>query len=308
MRRILLCLALVPFLACKPPPKKKSGIPPLCTSARPLTKTNKIRPLRPDDWFNLLVDRASDGSNADCTGTALTWEEPQGCLEPVDAGTPAPPRPFREEDVIISRVDPTTRLVWIVTDRFTNGDGQGPVALVSEEPQTMEVVTLGTLRAKARRPRLKLVTVGKTEVLTAEGEACEREDDPATCRRSMSLLLRQGQRFVPLRMHARNGMCLGAATIHLKRQKQVPLPSGWTRRLDLNSTVQAQPARIVVTEQVVVSDFDPTRPGVPPRPVRRADAEILLWFAKDGRLLASDASLWSRVLEQIAKEESNESR
>jgi hypothetical protein len=304
--RSALLLSVCLVAACKPPPKTKSSGPPLCSAARPLTKTNKFRSMRADDWFNLLVDRAADGSNADCTGTPLTWSEPQGCLETAEASTPAPAQPFKEEDVIVTRVDEATKLVWVMTDRFSNGDAQGPVALVEEGAQTMDVVSLGTLRSKGRRPRLKMITVGKSEVLTAEGEVCEREDDPASCRRSISLLQRQGKRFVPLRLHARNGMCLGPAVIHMKRQKLVPLDSGWTRRLELNSTLQAQPARILVTEQVVVSDFDPTRPGVPPRPVRRADAEILLWFAKDGRLLASDASLWSRVLEQVGKEEKGE--
>jgi hypothetical protein len=288
--------------ACRPAPVGRKGAVPQCTAARPVTKTNRIRPMRPDDWFHLLVDRTVEGTNADCTGAPLTWVDPEGCLESVEGAAPVPPRPFREEDVVLTRVDETTRLVWVVTDRFSNGDGQGPVALVSEQPETMDVVALGTLRARAGRARLKLLDLGGTEVLSAEGEACEREDDPASCRRSTTLLVHRGPRFMPLRIHARNGMCLGPAVIHMKRQKSVPLDSGWTRRLELNSALEAQKARLVVTEQVVVSDFDPSRPGVPPRPVRRADAEILLWFGKDGRFLASDASLWSRVLEQIGKE------
>jgi len=176
------------------------------------------------------------------------------------------------------------------------------VVLVTEGEQNMEVQAVGSLRAKAKRPRLKLMHLGKLEILTADGEACERDDDPTTCRRSMTFMVRQGARFNPMRIVARNGECLGPAVIYVARQQTVPLPSGWKRKLEMNSTMETQEARFVVTEQVVVSDYDPTRPGVPPRPVRRADAEIVYWPGKGAKLIASDASLWSRILDQIAKE------
>jgi hypothetical protein len=301
MKIALALLSLLLVGGCKPPPKRQKT-KALCSVARPLTKAGQIRPLRPDDWFNLLVDRAVDGKNADCTGAALAWQQADGCAEVEERGDPVAARAFREDDVLVQRVDEGTKLVWVITDFFSNGDGMGPVSLVSEEATTIEVLAVGTLKARARRPRLKLIQIGETEMLSAEGEACEREDEPASCRRSIVLMERRGPRFLPLRLYARNGLCLGPAAVHMARQKTLPLDSGWTRRLELHSTLLAQPQRLLVTEQVVVSDFDPTRPGVPPRPVRRADAEILYWFGKDGRLYASDASLWSRILEQIDKD------
>lgn len=281
--------------ASTPPPRSPSAV--ACLAPRPVTRTQRLRPLRPDDWFHLLVDRSLEGGNADCTGRALGWDEPEGCLESLEPAERLPPRPFREEeDIVIARLQDGTKLVWAITDRLSNGDGLGPVALVSESDELVHVLAIGSLRARARRARLKLETFGRAQVLFAEGEACTRPDEPATCQRSVTMLVRRGNRFEPTRLYGRNGICVGPAVIHLARQRTQPAHEGWVRRFELNSTLQVQPTQLVVTEQVVVSDFDPHRPGVPPRPVRRADAELLVRFIK-GRFVVSDASLWTRMME-----------
>lgn len=284
MSRLLWGLVLVAGCAPKPAP--------LCVMPAQLRTGSDMRA---EAWYRFLVDRGLDGAPTDCTGTPVRWRD-ASCMEARERGRQLPVAPFRARDLVTSRVSDKERLVWVVTQRFSNGDGLGPVALVREGGDAPEVIVAGSLRARTRRARLALVDIGGERFLTAEGEACARED-PSECLRSTVLLAERRQRFVPVSLRGRSGSCVGPAEFHLTRLKVIALSSGWSRRFELISTLTFEKDRILVQENVRVSDFDPSKPGTPPRIDRQVDDQRVV-RSQNGRLVVSARSLWSRVLDQ----------
>jgi hypothetical protein len=272
----------------------------LCTAPRPNLKSG--RPVSPEQWYRFLVDRGLDGGVADCTGAPVKWRDPPSCLEPREPSDTLPTTRFVEDDLIVSKVDDTHKLVWVVTTHYANGEALGPVALVLETKTELEVVTVGTLRSRPKRARLKLAQLGQGTFLVAEGESCVDDKDPQSCRRSATLLLEDRQHFNPIVLLRPDGSCMGPAQIDLSRRGEVPLQNGWRRKFELNSSTSIGRETLTVQEQVGVSDYDPSKPGVPPRPVRQADATRVIQYNR-GRLVTSDASLWTRVTTAVEEGE-----
>jgi hypothetical protein len=285
MIRASLLLVLLAGCASQPPA--------VCVMPKQVRTGKKT--VRAEQWYRFLVDRGLDGKPTDCSGAAVRWEG-KPCDEPEEEPTALQPAPFAVDDLIISRVSKEQQLVWIVTQRFSNGDGLGPVALVRGEGDDAEVIITGSLRARTRRARLFLVEQTEGRLLAAEGETCASAD-PSTCRRSTVLLVEKQNKFVEVPLRTESGACVGPAEFHLTRDKIVPASSGWKRKFELISALTFEKDRILVQENVVVSEFDPTKPGVPPRIDRRADGQRIVRYL-GGRLIVNDRSLWARVLEQ----------
>jgi hypothetical protein len=297
-RHFMIAAATAAVLAAGCAAEKPTGA--MCTAPRPNLKSG--RPVSPEQWFNFLVDRGLDGGTADCTGAPVKWRDPPSCLEPREPSDTLPTARFVEDDLVVSKVDAEHKLVWVVTTHYANGEGLGPVALVRESKTDLEVLATGSLRARPKRGRLKLVTLGRGTFLLAEGEACADDKDPQSCRRSATLLLEDRQHFNPIVLLRPDGSCMGPAEIDLSRRGEVSLPNGWRRKFDLNSSTSIGRDTLTVQEQVAVSDYDPGKPGVPPRPVRQADATRVIQYNR-GRLVTSDASLWTRVTTAVEEGE-----
>jgi hypothetical protein len=269
-----------------------------CAAERPIcvlpSTARSGKALDAAGWYHLLVERGLDGSAADCTGAPVAWKPPQGCVEAVEPVRALPSAPFGDGDLIISRVDEGRRLVWAITQRFVEGYGFGPVALVRDGKDGPEVLATGTLRAQTHRVRLSLASLGPHTLLVADGECCA-SCEHAACPRSMVLEELRDRRFQPVILHADAGACLSDGELFLQRHRVGRLPTGWLREFSLSSTVTFEPERILVQENVVVSDSDPSRPGTPPRIDRRADAERILRY-QGGQIVVTDSSLWSRML------------
>jgi hypothetical protein len=365
------------------------------------------RPVRPEEWLQLIVN-AQEGRQASqmCTGNAIELGEPsQPCREArermqrenpeaVEDDTPELVE-LTEESVLDQRLNNRLRLVWVVTHRYPDGDGLGPIALVErrydedEERTTINVLAAGVLRGRSLRPRLRLLTVreplltvterlicpepeeGEDEVepsmcrreqemlvaegvrcrvegrassceltrelrrddnvhcvdeedpqtcwrarqlLVAEGETCvprepeeaetpegeasvddDEEEEEEVCSRSADLMFRQGDRFVQAELFHVSGRCLGRARMLYSNETDVELAGGWQRRFNLAASYEFAGARMVVHQQVIAVDRDPTKPEVPPRPYRRAEADMH-WFPFQGRFVTPNDSLWERML------------
>jgi hypothetical protein len=249
---------------------------------------------RPEQWFRFHVDRGLDGGTADCSGASVRWREPAGCQEPPEPTALLPARAFREDDLVESRLTPSTRLVWAVTDHYANGEGLGPVALVRESATGFDVLAVGSLRARPQRAHLRLETVEAQTYLVAEGESCEAEQAPSTCTRSVVLLRQVEDRFVPVTLVDSRGACVSPGRFDLALRAESALPNGWRRRFELSAVLEFRRDQIVTQEQVIVSDSDPRKADVPPTLVRRADAERVIRGVR-GRLVVDDVSLWARV-------------
>jgi hypothetical protein len=207
-------------------------------------------------WLALLV-RGYHASGVfprpvqDCTGGAVEWTADACGAGP--SGPPVAANMLTERDLVISHAGGGRRLVWAITDRFANGEAQGPVALAHLDPQGVAVTTLGTLRAYGARAQLRLEKVGDGQVLLAEGEACTDESDPRTCSRGIRVVPATQWRFAPTYVSDAAGRCLGRAFFPLRAEGT---RGQGTRRKSyrLQASVSVTADGVAVQEQIAISE------------------------------------------------------
>ena len=259
----------------------------------------------PHTWFALLLhgfDKergVAPRPPVDCSGAPVAWEEPaeDECREAGPQPMPLPPKErLTEEDLVLETTRANQRLVWVITRRFSNGEGLGPVALVETTPKGFTVRGLGSMRGMTENVRLRMEHVGSTDVLVAEGDACTQEE-PRVCRRAARILPLRGGRFFAEAISGEDRSCLGAAWFPLSREQVLELPNGWHRKFELTSTLTFGSDTIGIQEQVAVSDSDPKQPSIPERLFRRAQNDRKL-KVEDNVLVGSAPSLWTRMVEQ----------
>ena len=290
----------------RPPPVAPLPAPTLCAVQAPPAVAGAVPTLRADAWAGLLIrgytPGIAPGNVRDCTDQPIAWREPAvRCRESAEPSAPVPQRAVTEDDVVVQRLSPSLRLVWIIVDRFDNGEAVGPVALAEFANGRVGVRALGTLRTFPRRPRLRLEPIGARQVLVAEGEVCTDENNPLTCRRQARLMMLQGDRFVAEPLRTASGRCLGPARFEFKKEYSVVVnETGWQRTFELQTSLQYRAEGVQVSEQVIVSDQDRARPQVPPRVFRRAAADRAIYVINNA-FVASDPSLWNRVLRVDAR-------
>jgi hypothetical protein len=298
-------------VACGP------SVPPTCYLPRPAPKAKAglmaaasgvkiVRTPTWDQWLALLLKGYSattgDTSSAtDCSGEKLTWQEPEGCAEGSGISTdgPLPAKPLTEDDFVVNRLKGDRWLVWVLLQKYPDGDALGPVALAENKKDGVAITAIGVLRAVPQRARLRLETVNERTFVIAEGDRCS-SPSPKSCRRIVRLLMRRGQRLVARPLVRQDGSCIGPALFNLGREETLGIPGGWRRRFELSTTLKYEADRIRVHEQVVVSDTDTNHPEVPPRIFRRAGDERCIQIDKEGRLVVPGTSLWSRILQDQA--------
>lgn len=250
-------------------------------------------------WIALLVrgydpaTRRATSPAIDCANLQVRWEGPAlACADGTLATTMLPARPLEEGDVFVSPAVDGYRLVWVMTNRYASGDALGPVAVVEERSGTLVVRALGTLRAYPQKVALRLERLGTTTVLVAEGESCAAR---GSCVRSARLMPLRADYFRQEQLYTDQGTCASAAWLDLARAETDPLPSGWTRRHQLDATLAFGAQGLRVTEHLQVLDADPKEPQTPPRLYRNAEGEREV-KASAGRLIATGDPLWSKVV------------
>lgn len=296
-RYLAMALALSSLAGC-------ATLPPPQLCERMVSSRERSYPT-PDTWFTLLL-HGFDAKHAavprppvDCSGSPVDWVEPAAdeCREGGPQPQPlAPKERLSEEDLILETLQANQRLVWVITRRFNNGEGLGPIALVETTKKGFSVRALGSLRGMTQNVRLRLERVGGTQVLVAEGDACTQEE-PQVCRRSARLLPLHSGRFFSEAISDADRMCLGAAWFPLSREQLLELPNGWRRKFELTSTLTFGGDAITIQEQVAVSDSDPQQPAIPERLFRRAQNERKL-KVEENVLVGSAPSLLVRMVEQ----------
>lgn len=290
----------------RPPPAAPLPAPVICAIPAPRAVEGAVPTLRADDWSRLMIrgytPGIAQGNVRDCTDQPVAWREPTvRCREPAEPSAPTPQRPVTEDDVVVQRLSPSLRLVWVILDRFDNGEAVGPVALAEFQRERVGVRAIGTLRTFPRRARLRLEAIGARRVLIGEGEVCTDDNNPLTCRRQSRLMMLQGDRFVAEPLRSPSGRCLGPARFEFKKEFSVVLnDTGWERTFELQTSLQYRGEGVQVSEQVIVSDRDRARPQVPARIFRRAAADRAIYVINNA-FVASDPSLWGRVLRVDAR-------
>ncbi len=276
----------------------------LCSIPRQAAGTGGARPVRPNHWMNLLLKgfrfrRDAKGqldfrAHYDCIGESIVWPAP-----PADCPAPPPDRPsparLEESSVIERRLPDGDRLVWVITHRYADGDGLGPVALATVSDRRLSVRALGHYRGRTGRVQMRLWSIGQGEVLVVEGERCQQPDKPATCEREAGVMVLDRDRFAVVPIRDREGKCIEPARVEFRRQAEMSIESGTVRRFEFSASIGHDVRYLVVTEQIDINDFDPTQSGLPPRHVRRVDTERFIHL--QGRELVSrQQPLWRRMM------------
>jgi hypothetical protein len=291
---------LVCLSACASAPAAAPTKQGLCEWPQP-ERNGALLPMRPADWIALLLISEQNGptriAQVLCTQERIEYVPlPSACeVQTSDPGVPAPV-PLTEASVVERILPENRRLVWIVTHRFPNGDGYGPVAGVTLSDGKAYVGSLGLLRLRPERVDLSLWEIGAETVLLGEGESCERPNDASSCRRAANMLVFDRGRFraAPIQ-RADSRECIDAPWVEYKREADLTLENGWNRHMRIVSSVDHDQRYVVITEQVDVADTDPDHPNVPARDVRRIDTERFI-HVDQGQLLTRQAPLWPRVI------------
>jgi hypothetical protein len=291
--------ACIGACASTPPPAPitKKG---LCEIALP-KQGGGTRPLRALDWLHLLVigDTRADGlyATAMCTGERIeTTPLPADCeVQSADPGVPEAVS-LTEASVVESVLPDNKRLIWIMTHRFPNGDGFGPVAAITLTNQAAYVGSIGLLRLRPTRVDLNLWNIGPKAVLMAAGESCEDQQKAATCRRAANLLVfDQGRFHAPPIRRSDSNACIDAAWVEYKREADLTLDNGWNRHMRILANLNHDQRYVVITEQVDVADTDPQHPDIPARDVRRIDTERFI-HVEGSKFYTRQAPLWPRII------------
>jgi hypothetical protein len=292
----LLCL-LAACAQSAPRPAPKHGVCEL-----PLPEDHgRTRPLRPSDWLGLLLveDARRDLRMAGslCTGERIEHTPlPADCeVQTTDPGVPEPV-PLTEASVVERMLPDNRRLIWIMTHRFPNGDGFGPIAAVTLGEHSVYVGSLGLLRLRPERVDLNLWEIGGKVVLMAAGESCTDPQNLSTCRRAANILVFDGDHFraVPIR-RAGTHDCIDAPWVEYKREADLTLDSGWNRHMRIVASLDHDQRYVVITEQVDVTDSDPEHPDVPSRDVRRVDGQRFV-HVEGAELFSRQPPLWPRII------------
>ncbi|MFN0062476.1 MAG: hypothetical protein ACKVPX_08150 [Myxococcaceae bacterium] len=257
----------------------------------------------PDTWPALLLHGYDAKSRSvprpvrDCTGSPLFAlpVDSDACTETTTPLEALPDKPLNPDDIVVSPLDAHRRLVWVKARELPQGDAIGPVALIEHADNSWVVRHMGTLQALPVRTKLRLETIGGTQLLVAEGEKCDGTA-PVLCSRDARLMQLRGNRFVMASLHHPDGACAGGAVFHLTRIATSRSGSGSVQRYELTTTLDFGAEVISAHEQLTVSEGVPQR-DAPPRVIRRAESDRSVRWA-EGRLTNEGDPLWSRIFPQ----------
>jgi hypothetical protein len=299
-------VSLTATVACSsaaPPKPVDPGEPPVCRMATTMGANKPLgdRALPPAFWFSLILkDYQASGAVTrpvrDCEGQVANWNV-DGCgNEPDVEAIPSPA--LTDRDIVVSHLGEGRRLVWVLADRFVNGEGAGPVAMAEFDDRGVSVTTLGILRAYASRAQLRMEKLGDGQLLVAEGEACADERDARTCVRGVRIVPVGRKRFVPLVLSDVDGRCLGRAFFPLRAEGTVG-EGGRRKNYRVQSSVNFAPDQLSVQEQLTigVGSMGSSSADAAASAVSRMTAERHIRFAA-GRLIADSPSLLERWTKQ----------
>jgi len=297
-------------LACggsqKPEPEKPTVeiVPSLCTYAtRAAGSSSDSRDLATVTWFAFLLPGYKMSTNevtrpvTNCAGQPVRWAYvgPECPALEADLAYLPPPPNLSPQDLIIARASQYTRLIWAITDRLSDGQAEGPVALAEFRTNSVEIRALGTLRALPDRARLRLVTLQGHTLLVAEGERCDSSDS-AHCYRGTRLMVMDGNRFQQQPLRKEDGQCQEAAFFPTEHTQLITGKDGVKRAMTASGRLDFAPDGIFIHEEVAVRTTDGGA-KTPGKLLREARSDRRL-RVRAGRLFASDGSLWTRMIEE----------
>jgi hypothetical protein len=280
--------------ACGGPQRTAPGPARTCTIATTIgaDKPMRDRVYPTQYWFALLLQGYQmSGELArparSCSGGPVNLDA-DGCPGELLSTRVAPGPTVAARDVTVVNIGDSRRLVWAITDRLSDGQAEGPVAIAEIEPQGIAVHASGILRAYPENASLRLARLGTGTVLVAEGEVCSK---PGSCERATRVVPLIGDKFVPKPLLDDKGACLGPAFFPLH---QGGVAHGRKRaKYEIQVSITYGPDNIAIREQLALSAADAAADSF----VTRVQAERQLTM-RDDNLVATAPSVLARWLAQ----------
>jgi len=226
-----------------------------------------------------------------CSGSPIN-QEGDGCPGETSPVRVNPGAIVSNRDVTVVSITDSRRLVWAVIDRYADGQGEGPVAVVEIEPQGLAVRAMGVLRAYPENPSLRLARLGSGTVLVADGEYCSK---PASCERATRIMPLVGDRFINKPLVDDKNTCLGPAFFPMH---QDGVAHGRKHaKYEISVSITYGPDNMSVREQLGLSGAEPASDTGTGSFVTRVQSERQVTL-KDGNLVATAPSILARWLAQ----------
>ena len=297
-------MGLVVLAGCAGP---RRPAPTVAGPARPCTiattigadKPAKDRVFPAQYWFALLLQGYQmSGELArparSCNGAPVNLDA-DGCPGELLATRVAPGPTVAARDVTVVNLGDARRLVWAITDRLSDGQAEGPVAIAEIEAQGIAVHASGILRAYPENASLRLARLGTGTVLVAEGEVCTK---PGSCERATRVVPLIGDRFVAKALVDDKGVCLGPAFFPVR---QDGVAQGRKHaKYEIQVSITYGTDNIAIREQLALSGADAGGDPNVSSFVTRVQAERQLTL-RDGNLVATAPSVLARWLAQQQK-------
>jgi hypothetical protein len=254
----------------------------------------------------LELGRGGVFATRDCLGRWINYAAlANACGTTAYAQTQPRRMAVAEETVIVRDLGDTSYLVWVITHRFEDGDGYGPLALARRDNAGLWVEALGALRMHGDRVKLERWNIQKETVISVSGERCSQaQNSQRRCERSTQLMLQHGQQLMAAPVVDPQNRCLEQAQFQLARSQERQLGSGVTRTFELSADITHDSRYVVVEERLLVRDGDARSQNQPARVVQRVETRRLLQpYA--GRLVTRQDSLWKRAVDSATKSRSD---
>jgi hypothetical protein len=285
-------------------PQPQPGGRGICSAPRHPNLANQ--PVRAHDWLSLMarleLGRGGVFATRDCLGRWINYAAmSNACGSTAYAQTQPRRMAVAEETVIVRDLGDTTYLVWVITHRFEDGDGYGPLALARRDNAGLWVEAMGILRMHGDRVKLERWNIQNETVVSVSGERCNQaQNGQRRCERSTQLLLQHGQQLLAAPVVDPQNHCLEQAQFQLARSHERPVGAGVMRTFELSADITHDARYVVVEERLLVRDADSHSQNQPARVVQRVETKRLLQ-PHAGRLVTRQDSLWKRAVDTATR-------
>jgi hypothetical protein len=285
--------------ACKP---RKSGTPPLCSFKAATDAEIESQTLPPEAWLPIVspnIDRSSmirRGPAQDACGRGLEAGPAvfEGCPPDSARVVTRPEDPVDFDDLVLGQVAEGRMLAWAAVDDLSDGDAIGPAALLFWTTEGLDVHATGMVRGLAKNARLRLHQSSGKPVMIIDSQRCGGGEG-SKCVPEVSFVPIIARKFRDLPLYDDEGTCLGRTRFELERRVDQPTEGGFTRRFELQRTVELAEEGVVLVDLVTGVEFDPADTAATSRPFRKVSTRRALEL--DGeRFIVRDKDLFAQVL------------
>ena len=290
-------------VAAKKMPQPKAR--PLCSVETAFAANTPLRERQfvPQNWFVLMLHAYRSTGEIprplnDCTGTTVMMV-PDGCSDRQNLRFT--PTQLGPDDLVVTALSETERLVWVITERLSDGQAQGPVAVAEIEPRGISVRAMGTLRVYPGNVTLRLERLSGATVLVADGQRCDDSGRSENCDRGIRIVPLVGDRFISTPLIDGHNSCVGSSLIPVRTKSRVVTRGG--TKYELEAAVTLTPNAVLVREQLALTRLPPghaAKDALSESFVTRQQLERQI-VLRNGHLITDGPSLLSRWFAQREK-------